>query len=98
MTILESHEDDPTGYYEAINDKDFGFWKEVMKPNLESMYSNNVFLWIYSKGLIPLVINGCTRERGEWIERLRHIKPDWWQKVIVKNQVLIMRKLFHQWP
>ena len=25
LTILESHEDDPTGYYEAINDKDFGF-------------------------------------------------------------------------
>ena len=32
------------------------------------------------------------------MERLRHIKVDWWQKVIVKNQVLIMRKLFHQWP
>ena len=31
LIILESHEDDPTGYYEAINDKNFGFWKEVMK-------------------------------------------------------------------
>ena len=30
------------------------------------------------------------------MERLRHIKPDWWQKVIIKNQVLIMRKNFHQ--
>ena len=27
LKILESHEDDPTGYYEAINDKDFDFWK-----------------------------------------------------------------------
>ena len=63
LTILESHEDDPTGYYEAINDKDFKFWKEVMKSELESMYSNNV--WIYPKGLIPLVVNGCTREREE---------------------------------
>ena len=25
LTILKSHEDDPIGYYEAINDKDFGF-------------------------------------------------------------------------
>ena len=30
------------------------------------------------------------------MERLRHIKPDLWQKVIVKNKVLIMRKHFHQ--
>ena len=25
LTILESHEDNPTSYYEEINDKDFGF-------------------------------------------------------------------------
>ena len=31
LTIPKSHEDDPTGYYGAINDKDFGFWKEAMK-------------------------------------------------------------------
>ena len=31
LTIIESHEDDPTYYYEAINDKDFGFSKEAMK-------------------------------------------------------------------
>ena len=43
LTILESHEDDPTSYYEAINDKDFGFWKEAMKSELESMYSNNMW-------------------------------------------------------
>ena len=43
LTIPESHEDDPTSYYEAINDKDFDFWKEAMKSKLESMYSNNVW-------------------------------------------------------
>ena len=43
LTIPESHEDDPTSYYEAINDKDFSFWKEAMKSELESMYSNNVW-------------------------------------------------------
>ena len=31
LTIPYSHEDDPTGYYEANNDKDFDFWKEAMK-------------------------------------------------------------------
>ena len=31
LTILESHEDDLIGYYEAINDKDSDFWKEAMK-------------------------------------------------------------------
>ena len=25
LTVLESHEDDPTGYYKTINDRDFGF-------------------------------------------------------------------------
>ena len=25
LTVPKSHEDDPTGYYEAINDKDFDF-------------------------------------------------------------------------
>ena len=34
LTIPGSYEDDPTGYYEAINDKDFGFWKEAMKLEL----------------------------------------------------------------
>ena len=29
--------------YEVINDKDFGFLKEAMKLELESMYSNNVW-------------------------------------------------------
>ena len=43
LIILESHEDDPISYYKAINDKDFGFWKETMKSKLESMYSNNVW-------------------------------------------------------
>ena len=38
LTISESHENDPTSYYETINDKDFGFWKESMKSELESMY------------------------------------------------------------
>ena len=31
LTILDSHEDEPTGYYDAINDKDSNFWKEVTK-------------------------------------------------------------------
>ena len=31
LEIPESHEDDPIGYYEAINDKDFEFWKKAMK-------------------------------------------------------------------
>ena len=34
LTVLNSHEDDPIGYYEAINDKDFDFWKEAMKSEL----------------------------------------------------------------
>ena len=42
LTISKSHEEDPTCYYKAINDKDFGFWKKTMKSKLKSMYSNNV--------------------------------------------------------
>ena len=66
LTIPESYEDDPTGYYEAINDKDFSFWKEAMKSELESMYSNNVWTLVdLPKGLNPLVVNRCARERKE---------------------------------
>ena len=59
LTIPKSHEDDPTSYYEAINDKDFGFWKEVMKSELESMYSNNVWTLVdLPQGVKPI---GCKR-------------------------------------
>ena len=43
------------------------------------------FLWIYPKGLIPLVVNECIREREEWMKRLKHIKLDWRQNVTVKK-------------
>ena len=57
LTIPKSHEDDPTSYYEAINDKDFGFWKEAMKSELESMYSNNVWTLVdLPQGVKPI---GC---------------------------------------
>ena len=42
LTVPNSHENDPTGYYEAINHKDSNFWKKAMKSELESIYSNNV--------------------------------------------------------
>ena len=56
MKIPDLHEDDPTSNYEAINNNDFGFWKETMKSELESMYSNNVWTlmdlpckWVYKR-------------------------------------------------
>ena len=55
LTIPESHEDDPTSYYEAINDKDFGFWIEAMKSELESTYSNNVWTLVdLPQGVKPI--------------------------------------------
>ena len=57
LTIPESHEDDPTGYNEAIDDKDFSFLKEAMKSELESMYSNIVWtLMDLPQGIKPI---GC---------------------------------------
>ena len=64
LTIPESHEDDPTSYYEAINDKDFGFWKEAMKSELESMYSNNVWTLVdLPQGVKPI---GC-----KWVYKIK---------------------------
>ena len=64
LTVSDSHEDDPTGYYKAINDEDFKFWKEAMKSELESMYSNNVWTLVnLPQGLNPLVVNACTRKK-----------------------------------
>ena len=55
LKILESHEDDPTSYYEAINDKDFGFSKEALKSKLEFMYSNNVWTLVdLPQGVKPI--------------------------------------------
>ena len=57
LTIPESHEDDPTSNYEVINEKDYGFWKEAMKSELESMYSNNVWTLVdLPQGVKPI---GC---------------------------------------
>ena len=66
LTILKSHEDDPIGYYKAINDKNFSFWKEPMKSELESMYSNNAWTLVdLPQGVKPI---GCKwvykRKRG----------------------------------
>ena len=66
LTTQESHKDDPTGYYEAINDKDSDFWKEAMKSELEFMYFNNVWNLVdLSQGVKP---SGCKwvykRNRG----------------------------------
>ena len=63
LTLMgESHEDDPTSYYEAINNKDFGFWKEAIKSEFESMYSNNVWTLVDSpQGVKPI---GC-----KWVYR-----------------------------
>ena len=49
LIIPESHEDDPISYYEAINDKEFDFWKEAMKSKLESILIICGLLWIYPK-------------------------------------------------
>ena len=57
LTIQESHDDDPTSYYKVINDNDFNFWKDAMKSELESMYSNNVWSLVdLPQGLKP---TGC---------------------------------------
>ena len=99
MTILESHEDDPISYYKAINDKDFGFRKEAMKSELESMYSNNVWILMdLPQGVKP---NGCKwvykRKRG--VDRkVETYKASLVEKGYSQKSVLIMRKLFHQWP
>ena len=67
LTIPGSHEDDLTGYYEAINDKDFDFWKEAMKSELESMYSNNVWTLVdLPQGVKPISCKWVyKRKRGE---------------------------------
>ena len=43
LTVPKSHQNDPTGYYEAINNKDSKFWEKATKSELESMYFNNVW-------------------------------------------------------
>ena len=37
---------DPSSYSEAIQDKDVTLWQSTMKTEMESMYSNHVWLLI----------------------------------------------------
>ena len=61
--ILVDPETDPYNYNEAVQDKDVTLWQSAMKTEMESMYSNQVWLlvdppdgvkpigckWIYKK-------------------------------------------------
>ena len=97
LAILNSHEDDPTCYYEAINDKDFGFWKEVMKSKLKSMYCNNVRILVdLPQGVNPIGCKWLYKGKRGVDGKVETYKSRLVAKVIVKTQVLIMRKIFHQ--
>ena len=57
---------DPSNYNEAIHDKDVTLWQSVMKTEMESMYSNQVWLLVDPPdGVKPI---GCKwiykRKRG----------------------------------
>ena len=57
-----------------------------MKSELESMYSNHVWTLVdLSQGVKPIGCKWVYKRKRKIDERLRHIKPDSWKKVIVKN-------------
>ena len=42
--VLEDPEIDPSNYNEAVQDKDATLWHSAIKTEMESMYSNQVWL------------------------------------------------------
>ena len=64
--VLENPETDPNNYNEAVQDKDVTLWQSSMKTEMESMYSNQVWLLVDPPdGIKPI---GCKwvykRKRG----------------------------------
>ena len=64
--VSEDPETDPSKYNEAVQDKDITLWQSAMKTEMESMYSNQVWLLVDPpNGVKPI---GCKwvykRKRG----------------------------------
>ena len=65
--VPEEPEMVPWNYYEAIQDKDVTLWQKVIKINMESLYSNQVWFLVKTTwwGKTHRFTSGSTREK-EW--------------------------------
>ena len=62
--VPEDPETDPSNYNKAIQDKDATLWQKSMNTEMESMYSNQVWLLVDSpNGSKPMVTSGYIREK-----------------------------------
>ena len=78
-------ETDPCNYNEAVQDKDATLWQSAMKTEMESMYSNQVWLLVDP----PVKPIGC-----KWIhKRKRRVDG----KVIPRRRASITKKPSRQW-
>ncbi|XXG72907.1 hypothetical protein AAC387_Pa07g1901 [Persea americana] len=92
-TIPEELEEAPCNYNEAINDIDSRCWKEVMKAEMESMYSNQVWtLADLPANNKPIGASGSTRGREDRTEEFRPLSPGSLRKGILRKKVSTMRK------
>ncbi|KAH9752611.1 hypothetical protein KPL71_014762 [Citrus sinensis] len=65
-TISDEHVQDPTGYNEALINRDVEFWKKAINQEMESMYSNKVWELVEAPNEVKPI--GCKwiykRKRG----------------------------------
>ncbi|XXG47075.1 hypothetical protein AAC387_Pa02g1775 [Persea americana] len=70
--IPEESEQDPYNYDEEINDIVSGRWLDVMKAEIKSMYSNQVWTLVDLLPILNLLgASEATRERNDQMEELR---------------------------
>ena len=95
----EDPKTDPNNYNKAIQDKDDTLWQSAMKTEMESMYSNQV--WLLIDPLDGVKSIGCKwvykRKRG--VDRkVKTLKAQLVAKGYTKNRASITKRPSRYWP
>ena len=88
---------DPCNYDEALKDKDADLWQKVMKSEMQSMYSNQVWdLMEPPEGIKPIGNKWMYKKKRGADGKVETFKARLVAKGFTQKEGSIMRKLFRQ--
>ena len=86
---------DPKTYDEAMLDVDSKKWMEVMKLEIDSMYSNHIQTLVDpSEDIVPLSVNGSTKEKSDQMVKQKPIRQELVAKVYSQHEGIDYQKIF----